>query len=414
MNSEPVVSVKAVSTRTGEINPNPPGPLGDSGPDTTGFSGVLRETIQNRPGGLLPAPMHTVRAGENLSQIVSRTLKMNGQSGPLAARQLHEAVQRVARHNRLINPDLIHPGQQLDLSPLFTRQTDRPAAVAAPPAISRATAPACDVLPASVPMTRAAVAMAMTTAAVTSSSAVLKAAPADPGLDGLVRQLRTVQTALSRMLPLGVAAAPRPTRTGSSEQAATGSVVRTTLAGIKTDAPSWSGVLSGHVTVTSDFGFRKDPFTGKRTFHEGVDLTSDAGAEVRAFATGIVTHSDWLAGYGKTVILRHADGTQTLYGHCDRVHVSIGDVVSRGAALAVMGSTGRSTGSHLHFEVRRNGRPVDPLKVLLGERDYGEYYAGRNGPTRKAGKTGRINTLHPAVRGYSTLPAATLPRAGRP
>lgn len=414
MSTKPVTDLEIRSAHAGDVSSNHPVPSKYTGPNPAVFSGVLRTTLQNRPGGLPMVQTHTVRAGENLSQIVAQTLKKSHPSGHLSAREFYEAVQRVARHNHLKNADLIHPGQRLDLSPLFAHQTNRPAAVAATPTVGMAMAPAHGALPASIPITRAAAAMAMTTGTVPSSSLALTATPTDPVLDGLVRQLRAVQTSLSRMLPLAAAAALRPSRSGPSDQAKGGSIVRSTLAGMKTNVPSWSRVLSGNVAVTSDFGFRKDPFTGKRTFHKGVDLTSDVGAKVRAFATGIVIHSGWLTGYGKSVILHHADGTETLYGHCDRINVSIGDVVARGADLAVMGSTGRSTGNHLHFEVRRNGRPVDPLKVLLGEQDYGGYYASRGKLARSSGNAGRISTLHRAVRGYTTLPAVTLPRAGCP
>ena len=414
MNPESITSVEPVPTGTRNISHHHPGQPGVSRPDPAVFSSILRETLQNRPETTSPT-IHTVRKGENLSQIVAQTLKANGTPGTLTARVFHEAVLRVAQHNHLKNVDLIHPGQRLDLSPLFSRQTNHPASLAAPSTIGKALGPATTGLPVSFPVTRAAVAMAMSMAAVPPSSTALTGPPADPGLDPLVQKLRDVQTALSRMLPLAASAPPRATRITPAEQPQTGSIVRSALTSMKSSSPSWSVVLSGDVTVTSDFGFRKDPFTGKRTFHEGVDLTSDPGAEVRAFATGIVTHSGWLPGYGKTVILRHADGTETLYGHCDRVHVSSGEVVAKGTALGVMGSTGRSTGNHLHFEVRRNGRAVDPLKMLLGERDYGVYYASRKVSDPVASeKTGRTNSLHRAVRGYSTLPAVTLSRSARP
>ncbi|HOQ89324.1 MAG TPA: M23 family metallopeptidase, partial [Candidatus Hydrogenedentes bacterium] len=161
-------------------------------------------------------------------------------------------------------------------------------------------------------------------------------------------------------------------------------------------------------------GFRKDPFTGKRAFHSGVDLTSDSDAEIRAFATGTVVHSGWMPGYGKTVVLRHADGTETLYGHCEKINVSPGMVVARGSTLGVMGSTGRSTGEHLHFEVRRNGRPVDPLKVLIGEQQYGQYYASRARHTVTGDLSGKTNSVRRAVKGYTTFPAALSVRVGRP
>ena len=116
--------------------------------------------------------------------------------------------------------------------------------------------------------------------------------------------------------------------------------------------------------ISSYFGSRQDPFTGHGAFHKGLDFASQAGAEVVAVAAGIVTWSGERAGYGNLVEINHGNGFVTRYGHNSRNLVSVGDTVQRGDPVAQIGSTGRSTGPHVHFEVLRQGRQVDPLTFI--------------------------------------------------
>ena len=116
--------------------------------------------------------------------------------------------------------------------------------------------------------------------------------------------------------------------------------------------------------ISSGFGTRADPFTGGRDHHLGVDFDANFGDPVKAAGDGIVSFSGWKNGYGNTVIVDHGDGYQTLYGHNQRNVVRVGDVVRAGQEVAKVGSTGRSTGAHLHFEVHVNGRPVNPVAYL--------------------------------------------------
>jgi murein DD-endopeptidase MepM/ murein hydrolase activator NlpD len=113
--------------------------------------------------------------------------------------------------------------------------------------------------------------------------------------------------------------------------------------------------------ISSYFGERQDPFTGHQTFHKGVDFAAARGSDVLAVGAGVVTFAGYHAGYGGVVEISHGDGYVTRYAHNQRVKVQTGQAVSRGEVVALMGSTGRSTGPHVHFEVLRNGRPVDPL-----------------------------------------------------
>ena len=108
----------------------------------------------------------------------------------------------------------------------------------------------------------------------------------------------------------------------------------------------------------------RDPLDGREAFHKGVDFAGTAGSEVVAVAAGIVTWAGERSGFGKLVEINHGDGYLTRYAHNERTLVSVGQTVKRGEPVALMGSTGRSTGPHVHFEVVRNGRPVDPLTFI--------------------------------------------------
>ncbi len=112
--------------------------------------------------------------------------------------------------------------------------------------------------------------------------------------------------------------------------------------------------------VTSGFGLRKSPFSGKRKMHHGIDIAARTGTPVTAAANGIVSKVATLSGYGKVVVLDHGYGFQTYYAHNSKVEVKMGQRVKRGDKIAAVGNTGRSTGSHLHYEVRLNGLPVNP------------------------------------------------------
>jgi murein DD-endopeptidase MepM/ murein hydrolase activator NlpD len=116
--------------------------------------------------------------------------------------------------------------------------------------------------------------------------------------------------------------------------------------------------------ISSYFGGRTDPFTGRNAFHRGLDFAGRAGSQVVAVASGVVTFSKDRFGYGRTVEINHGNGYVTRYAHNQKALVKVGDTVQKGQAIALMGSTGRSTGPHLHFEVLRNGRAVDPLRFV--------------------------------------------------
>ena len=117
-------------------------------------------------------------------------------------------------------------------------------------------------------------------------------------------------------------------------------------------------------TISSKYGWRKDPINGQSKFHFGVDLPADEGTLIKASLPGKVITSEFRQGYGNLVVLEHGQGLKTLYAHNSMNLVNSGDWVKGGTPLGKVGSSGRSTGPHLHFEVRRNGQHLDPLGFL--------------------------------------------------
>ena len=120
---------------------------------------------------------------------------------------------------------------------------------------------------------------------------------------------------------------------------------------------------------TSGFGYRKDPKTKKKTMHHGVDFAAPKGTLIYSTGDGIVTHAGWKGSYGLLVTIKHAFGFQTRYAHNSRIFVKVGNRVSRGDKISAMGSTGRSTGTHLHYEVRRNNKPLNPTTYIKAGRN---------------------------------------------
>ncbi|MDW8056045.1 MAG: M23 family metallopeptidase [Elusimicrobiota bacterium] len=117
--------------------------------------------------------------------------------------------------------------------------------------------------------------------------------------------------------------------------------------------------------ITSKFGLRKHPIFGILKYHEGIDLKQRYGAAVRAACDGKVIFAGWAEGYGKLVIIKHQKGYTTYYGHLSKIRVKVGQWVNKGQIIGNVGMTGWTTGPHLHFEVRKNGVPINPKKVLF-------------------------------------------------
>lgn len=123
---------------------------------------------------------------------------------------------------------------------------------------------------------------------------------------------------------------------------------------------SWRG-RTGKYYVTSGYGYRRNPFSGQMRIHAGVDLAARMGTAILASSPGRVRYAGWAGGYGLLVEVEHAGGLQTRYGHLSRIAVSLGQALGKGDVIGFVGSTGSSTGPHLHYEVRSRGQAVDPL-----------------------------------------------------
>jgi murein DD-endopeptidase MepM/ murein hydrolase activator NlpD len=133
-----------------------------------------------------------------------------------------------------------------------------------------------------------------------------------------------------------------------------------TLAGSEFTPSLWPVI--GH--LTAGFGERLDPFSGEGAFHTGVDISSSYGTAVRATADGVVTGAEEHVGYGRLVVLDHGYGVTTFYGHLSAFNVTMGQHVNRGDVIGYVGVSGRTTGPHVHYEVRINGAPVNPMRYL--------------------------------------------------
>jgi len=170
-----------------------------------------------------------------------------------------------------------------------------------------------------------------------------------------------------------------PLKLAADDQAFGRALLRVNSA--RADATALSGALSkvplrkpiaGDIDESSPFGIRTDPIVREAAMHTGIDFRGDTGDPIRATASGTVTIASWSGGYGKMVEIDHGNGLVTRYGHLSEIDVDVGDTVRAGAVVGRLGSTGRSTGPHLHYEVRVKGEAVDPQKYLdAGERLFG-------------------------------------------
>lgn len=201
-------------------------------------------------------------------------------------------------------------------------------------------------------------------------------------LEGLSRQLQDFESRTRRLaIVAGLAEAgregvggpsltdPRPAPTDRS--AAIGS----RLSALESQFARRSAIVSSTPTVApvrgllnSGFGSRKDPFTGEGSFHPGLDISTRRHEPVLATAAGLVVKSGWSGDYGKAVEIAHSTGYTTVYGHLDTIFVKDGQRVHRGERVGLVGSTGRSTGPHLHYEVRQGDRILNPLEYILDAR----------------------------------------------
>ena len=162
--------------------------------------------------------------------------------------------------------------------------------------------------------------------------------------------------------PTPAAAEPTPTEPGPEQPTAPPVAPVAMLPG-QLDNGSWLFPVSSR-GVASPFGYRSDPFTGRSSFHSGVDLSASCGTPVRATREGTVSFAGWLGGYGNHIKVDHGNGTSSTYSHLSMIGVSVGQHVDQLQQVGAVGTTGRSTGCHLHFEIKVNNAFADPLAVL--------------------------------------------------
>ncbi len=139
-------------------------------------------------------------------------------------------------------------------------------------------------------------------------------------------------------------------------------LVMTKRVGVEARLPTYTPV--NYPYLSSSFGWRRNPVTGRHAMHEGLDFAAPKGALIHAASGGVVTEARYVPGYGKMVEISHGNGLVTRYAHTSSINVKLGDLVEKGQFIARVGSTGRSTGSHLHFEVRMAGHALDPTLFL--------------------------------------------------
>lgn len=138
---------------------------------------------------------------------------------------------------------------------------------------------------------------------------------------------------------------------------------------IAAEKAPFANPVSNAFRFTSEFGFRRDPKTGGRRMHKGVDFAASVGTPIYSTGDGVVVGAEWASGYGRLVKIRHAFGIETRYAHLSKMHVKVGQRVSRGDLIGAMGASGRVTGVHLHYEVRVDGKAVNPMIYIKAAKD---------------------------------------------
>ncbi len=199
-------------------------------------------------------------------------------------------------------------------------------------------------------------------------------------LNGLARQLdafdvRTRRLAIVAGLTGGARAMGGPEVKDDPDLAEKGALLDSRLTALESQFAQRSAIVSSTPSVApvrgvvnSGFGSRLDPFTGEGAFHQGLDIATRRDEPILATAAGVVVRSGQSGDYGKSVEIAHRTGYRTIYGHLDAILVKEGQHVRRGDRVGLAGSTGRSTGTHLHYEVRQGDRAVNPLDYILDSR----------------------------------------------
>ncbi|MBI5091168.1 MAG: peptidoglycan DD-metalloendopeptidase family protein [Candidatus Hydrogenedentes bacterium] len=302
------------------------------------------------------APVHTVKPGETLSDICRTFLHDSKKDSSDSA--TWEAVQKVASANGIKNANYIVPGQVINLNAL---RDPKSSSSVAPPAmvVSRKAA----LPPPVAPSVSLAVAEAKTTPSRPSSLVFRDASLSSSYLN---REAKTAPRAdLADLLQNILSPAPAATIAMASEPAPAPKV-SAALETVPLTGP-WAKLVNAPAHITSEFGIRKDPFTGRPSMHTGIDLAADKGSKIYPVEPGTVTFSGWMDGYGKVVFVRHQNGLDSVYGHNASNLAKVGDKVTTTTPIGLVGATGRATGAHVHFEIRKHGHAVDPVPLMKSE-----------------------------------------------
>jgi murein DD-endopeptidase MepM/ murein hydrolase activator NlpD len=346
---------------------------------------------------LAPAPVadarYTVQKGDTLAEIVRRQLKAQGK--PADNTSVFDAVRDVAAKNGLPNANRIHIGQNLDLSALG----GAPVSVSMPaePALDVATLPQLPGKSAAKPSSEGTAVESKALPEAAPPQAAAKRNASGGGRNALIGPVAAFSAHRSVLISPGPQGGPahnfgrdlinelqpevrypaaraggRPdlnllidrllSKSGLESAASAPAVIEVPDA---TGMP-WERAVNAPTRLTSGFGARRDPFTKRKDFHDGLDLAAPSGSDIHPLMEGTVTFSGWKSGYGRVVIVDHGDGIETLYGHNAKNLVAAGQQVDEKTVLGHVGSSGRSTGPHLHLEVRQNGKAIDPIAYLSG------------------------------------------------
>lgn len=164
----------------------------------------------------------------------------------------------------------------------------------------------------------------------------------------------------------------------AASQASNSGLARTTASKFTSGVSIPSLVPVETVRLTSSFGMRDHPVTGRRAAHKGIDLAAPTGTPIHAAADGIISRASWFGGYGLYISIEHGGQIETRYGHMSRLNVADGQRVAKGDIIGFVGTTGRSTGPHLHYEVRVNGEAVNPVPYMQVETQQFAQSSGNN------------------------------------
>lgn len=332
----------------------------------SGFVEILKAA--QRATTAPPPKPHEVKSGESLWRICADALRENGAKPNKS--DINAAVQRVTAANNLKNANVLSVGQRLDIS------TALGARASAAPSAPVKSEPVPPLVPNPQPILRP---------HIVKNQGSTEPSPARPNFAALAPQRgdamggplttrRPLFQRLSNARPMmHNHVLENPSKTGSGD--AGKPVDLTTLmqsilepgsVKLETETPAgpWSKLLGGAGRFTSGYGLRSDPFSGKPQFHQGIDIAAAAGTEIFPYMPGTVKSAGWDAGHGYNVVVQHPNGIETVYAHASETLVKAGDVVMKDTPIAKVGSTGRSTGPHLHFEVRQNDKSIDPMPFI--------------------------------------------------